>query len=149
MDKSLSYLRKMTAAKGLIIENIVQKINNIAYEGLCFDILNISYRSRLAKKTAKKAGYFTVFWEKDKEGKNSPYHFESSPDQLIIVVLDSDRKGKFVFPRDVLLEHGILADDLNKGKMALRVYPDWESDLNATAQKTQSWQIDYFVNNSS
>ena len=30
-------------------------------------------RCRLAKKTPKKEGYFTVFWKKDQDNKNIPY----------------------------------------------------------------------------
>lgn len=29
--------------------------------------------------------------------------------------------------------------------MAFRVYPSWENNLNKTAQLSQKWQLDYFV----
>ncbi|MDU1373352.1 MAG: MepB family protein, partial [Staphylococcus epidermidis] len=31
------------------------------------------------------------------------------------------------------------------GKMAFRVYPTWEKDLNRVAHKTQEWQKQYFI----
>ncbi|WP_338087777.1 MepB family protein [Leuconostoc rapi] len=32
-----------------------------------------------------------------------------------------------------------------KGKIAFRVYPSWENDLNNTAVKIQFWQMPYIV----
>lgn len=29
--------------------------------------------------------------------------------------------------------------------MAMRVYPPWDKAINRQAQKTQKWQIDYFL----
>ena len=44
-------------------------------------------RCRLAKKTPKKEGYFTVFWKKDQDNKNIPYTDEDLGDELVIVVI--------------------------------------------------------------
>ncbi|MEG0256504.1 MAG: MepB family protein [Vagococcus sp.] len=38
----------------------------------------------------------------------------------------------------------ILRTSEQKGKMALRVYPTWLTDLNPTATKTQKWQAPFF-----
>lgn len=27
----------------------------------------------------------------------------------------------------------------------MRVYPDWETELNKTAEQTKKWQSDYFI----
>lgn len=45
-------------------------------------------RCRLAKKTPKKEGYFTVFWKKDQDNKNIPYTDKDLGDELVIVVID-------------------------------------------------------------
>ena len=45
-------------------------------------------RCRLAKKTPKKEGYFTVFWKKGQDNKNIPYTDEDLGDELVIVVID-------------------------------------------------------------
>lgn len=29
--------------------------------------------------------------------------------------------------------------------MALRVYPSWVTELNTNAAKTQTWQVEYFI----
>lgn len=43
---------------------------NIKYEACSFQIQNITYRSRRAKKTANKKGYFVVFLVKDQNDQN-------------------------------------------------------------------------------
>lgn len=40
---------------------------------------------------------------------------------------------------------GIVTTGTSKGKMAMRVYPDWVTGLNETARKTQAWQSEYFM----
>lgn len=55
------------------------------------------------------------------------------------------KKGYFQFPKSVLIKHHILTNNDIVGKMAFRVYPTWEYDLNKTALKTQSWQSHYFT----
>lgn len=126
------------------IEHIREEKHNQEYEAIRFTINNHTYRSRLAKLTPKKQGYFVVFWEKDSKGKNQPYLYDNSPDKIIISIIDNERKGQFIFPKKVLLEKGILKNTNTKGKMAIRVYPSWETNLNKTAQSTQKWQHQYF-----
>ena len=120
----------------LTIQKMTLEPKNAAYEGACFQLNGQTYRSRLAKLTPKKAGYFIVFWEKDANVHNQPYDFATSPDQLIISVIDGHRKGLFLFPNSVLLDKGILSGQQTTGKMASRVYPRWVKDLNPSAQGT-------------
>jgi len=129
------------------IENFVLKREdqNSEYEGLLLIINKHVYRSRLAKLTPKKKGYFVAFWEKDTEGINQAYSYENSPEKLIVSVIDNERRGQFIFPKKVLLKYGILKSPKQKGKMALRVYPSWVTELNKNATRTQSWQLEYFI----
>ncbi|MFW7395241.1 MepB family protein, partial [Vagococcus fluvialis] len=60
-------------------------MQNEEYEGYTFNIGETAYRSRLAKLTPKKKGYFVAFWEKDDTNQNQAYSFKNSPDYLIIV----------------------------------------------------------------
>lgn len=118
---------------------------NIEYESCLFYIDQKKYRSRRAKKTPNKKGYFTVFWIKDDNNKNRPYNWEETPGKIIITFIDEDKKGQFIFPKEVLAERNIITTDDKKGKMALRVYPPFENSLNKTAEQTQKWQSDYFI----
>lgn len=118
---------------------------NQDYEAFNFEFSGVDFKSRLAKKTPKKAGYFVAFWRKNETNKNRPFNFEESKDKLIINILDGSKKGQFVFPKELLFKKGIISSEKHKGKMAIRVYPIWEKDLNKTAISTQKWQIPYFL----
>lgn len=118
---------------------------NKDYEGACFSISQSTFRSRLAKLTPKKKGYFLAFWEKNNLNTNQAFSYEKSPDYLIISIIDGDKTGQFIFPKDLLKQQKILRTEAQKGKMAIRVYPSWEFDLNSTASNTQKWQTPYFI----
>ncbi|MCJ1655237.1 MepB family protein [Staphylococcus sp. NRL 16/872] len=117
---------------------------NQQYEALEIETSNGIFTSRLAQKTPNKKGYFFAIWKKDENNKNEPYEAKDLNDALIVNIVDGHKSGQFIFPKEVLLDKGILKSDTSKGKMALRVYPPWETELNKTALKTQQWQCDYF-----
>lgn len=64
---------------------------------------------------------------------------------MVISIQDESKIGQFVFSKEVLIEKGILQSKSHKGKMAFRIYPTWETNLNKTAQKSQTWQKQYFI----
>ncbi|WP_226894993.1 MepB family protein [Oceanobacillus oncorhynchi] len=145
MLKSINLIKELLSNTNYEITNIVKEPQNMEYEGTTFTIHENMYRSRLAKRTSKKNGYFVVFWEKDANHCNQPYAYSESPDKIMISIIDKDLKGQFIFPKLLLLEKGILRKIDNKGKMAIRVYPTLEKSLNNAAKKTQAWQMPYFI----
>lgn len=64
---------------------------------------------------------------------------------MIVNITDGEKSGQFVFPKSILVRKSILSHDDVVGKMAFRVYPIWESNLNQTAKRTQDWQMPYFI----
>ena len=60
-------------------------------------------RCRLAKKTPKKEGYFTVFWKKGQDNKNIPYTDKDLGNELVIVVIDDRHCGIFIIPKEVAI----------------------------------------------
>ncbi|MBO0439242.1 MepB family protein [Candidatus Enterococcus ikei] len=128
------------------LKNMKLESQNSDYEGATFSLSNQSFRSRKAKITPKKLGYFVVFWEKDEANKNKPYDLVSAPDKLIITIFDQEKVGQFIFPKAILAKNNILISETSLGKMALRVYPDWVTGLNKNASTTQKWQRPYFIN---
>jgi hypothetical protein len=44
-----------------------------------------------------------------------------------------------------LFEKRIITKDQIQGKRGVRVYPPWDKVSNKQAEKTQDWQIKYFV----
>src|SRR5699024_9636428 len=74
--------------------------------------------------------------------KNRAFSYEEAPDLLIITTFKSENEfGQFVFPKEVLLKQGILKSTSKKGKMAIRVYPSWDSPNSKHAMDTQKWQL--------
>lgn len=119
---------------------------NSDYEGFTFEINKTSFKSRLARKTQKKKGYFVSFWCKNEHNENIPLDYTTIENKLIINIIDDGKLGQFIFPKDILKDKNIVKSDKSEGKMAMRVYPSWISDLNTTAKSAQSWQVKYFVN---
>ena len=119
---------------------------NSEYEGMVIQLANNNkiVRSWLAKKTPKKDGYFVAFWEKDSQNVNHPFSELDSIEVLAILINDEDKRGIFLIPKEVAVKNRILSNENQKGKMAMRFYPSWCKNLNSTAQKTQSWQLNYF-----
>lgn len=126
--------------------SIVKDPFNHEYEGFTFTYLEETYKSRLAKKTPTKAGYFVVAWIKDDSNNNIPYHADVFSDYLIIFISDENHKGYFKFPKSILIEKGILQSHSHKGKMGFRVYTPWDENLNKTATNTYKWQSRYLYN---
>lgn len=131
-----SYLNQDFSDDDLIIEKYNQEYASLSCNSL-------SFRSRLAKKTPTKKGYFLTIWTKDEDNNNRPFNKEESSEFLLVIIKDGDKEGIFKFPREVLVSKGIISD-AKRGKMAFRVYPAWEVGLNTTALKTQKWQVKYF-----
>ncbi|MCU5746995.1 MepB family protein [Staphylococcus sp. SQ8-PEA] len=118
---------------------------NFDYEGFTFELDKLTFKSRLAKKTPKKKGYFVAFWQKNESNENIPFDYDTIEDKLIINIIDNEKIGQFIFPKNILKEKGVITSNKSKGKMAMRVYPSWVSNLNTTAKGTQRWQTKYFV----
>ncbi|HCZ2602926.1 TPA: MepB family protein [Staphylococcus aureus] len=126
------------------VKDLTEEKYNQDYEALTFSFKEETYQSRLAKKTPTKAGYFVTCWTKDENNYNQPYSKEAFADYLMIIVIDEELSGYFLFPRELLIEKGILTTFEHKGKMAFRVYPKWCNQLNKRAEQTQKWQCKYF-----
>jgi hypothetical protein len=127
------------------LHNVHYETQNKEYEGATFFARHFKFRSRRAKLTPKKKGYFVVFWEKNANNQNQAFTYKESPEKVVITIIDGHLKGQFLFPKALMYKKGVLRDEHNKGKMAIRVYPSWEADLNKSASKTQQWQSAYFL----
>ena len=126
--------------------DFIEEKYNEKYEGILIKIKEEQEykRCRLAKRTPKKEGYFTVFWKKDQNNMNIPYTNEDLGTELVIVVIDNDNKGLFIIPKEVAIHKKIFSATNCKGKMSMRFYSPWCTNLNKTAQATQKWQLDFF-----
>jgi len=133
------------AISDLPVTNFQAEQFNVEYEGMTFDFNGTTFKSRLVKKTPKKTGYFVAFWHKNEVNINIPFDETTMQDKLIINIIDAEKRGQFIFPQQILVEQGVITSSKYKGKMGMRFYPSWETNLNATAVRTQKWQVKYFV----
>ena len=115
------------------------------YGAYSFTLNQKSILFRTAKITPTKIGQFVTLWKRIDKGPIQPYYFTDAIDLIVISVRKENRVGQFVFPKSVLCEKGIISTTNKEGKRAIRVYPPWDKELNKQAQKTQQWQLDYFL----
>ncbi|UQD56765.1 MepB family protein [Flavobacterium sp. K5-23] len=115
------------------------------YAAQSFSINGKSIKFRVAKTTPTKKGQFVTLWKRMENGPIAPFHIEDNIDFFIISCRKENHLGQFIFSKKVLHNKGILSDDIKEGKRAIRVYPPWDITTSKQAQKTQQWQLDYFM----
>ncbi|WP_314590454.1 MepB family protein [Paenibacillus terrigena] len=131
----------------LKINSIREETQNSEYGAGIFQLNSKSVRFRVAKITPTKIGQFVAFWEKDFDNKNQAFSYENATDLLVINTFTSNNQyfGQFVFPKELLVKQNILKTATAKGKMAIRVYPSWDTPTSKQAIATQKWQLPYFI----
>lgn len=144
---ALTYVnKKIYESNHLTVKSVQEEKQNSKYGAGTFQLSSKTIRFRVSNITPTKVGQFVAFWEKDENNQNQPYLYEEAPDLLVITTFRNENEfGQFVFPKDILLKQNILRSTSTKGKMAIRVYPSWDSPSSKQAMKTQKWQLPYFV----
>lgn len=115
------------------------------YGAYSFLLNNKSIVFRVAKITPTKIGQFVTLWKRIGKGPIQPFDCTDAIDLIVISVRKENRVGQFVFHKSVLCEKGIISTTAKEGKRAIRVYPPWDEATSKQAQKTQKWQLDYFL----
>lgn len=136
---------------GLKCTQPIPEVESSEYGAYTFKIAGLAVKYRVAKVTPKKVGQFVTLWKRHDNGPIQPFDLTDDIDIFIVSTRTSDYFGQFIFPKAVLYEQAIvsgkneLSGKLKEGKRAIRVYPPWDKTVNKQAQKTQQWQLDYFV----
>jgi hypothetical protein len=118
---------------------------SVEYGACAFTLNSQSVLFRTAKITPTKTGQFVTLWKRIEKGPIQPFD-DTDPINLVIInTRKDDRLGQFIFPKSVLCELGIISTSRKEGKRAIRVYPPWDLATNKQAQKTQKWQLEYFL----
>ena len=131
---------------GLAIQSFIKEGEGQEYNAAGFDLNGMGVKFRTGKITPTKIGQFVAFWEKDNNNKNRPFLFEEAPELLVVTTFKNNNEfGQFVFPKDILVKKNILRTTSTTGKMAIRVYPSWDTPTSKQALNTQKWQAPYFV----
>ena len=115
------------------------------YSACSFNVNDQRIQFRVAKITPTKVGQFVTLWKRIPDGPIAPFDSDDKIDLAIICVRRGNDFGQFVFPKTALIENDILSMNGKGGKRGFRVYPPWDDASNKQAKKTQTWQLDYFL----
>lgn len=129
---------------GLDISDFAWERESKAYHACQFKLNGKAVICRQAKITPKKSGQFVTIWKREDAGPIAPFTVTDPFEILIVNICSAGRLGQFVFPKTAMAKYGLLSTHEKEGKRAFRVYPEWETTLNAQARKSQKWQLNYF-----
>lgn len=132
-------------ACGLKCSRLKQEIEGSEYLACSFKINNKTVQYRHAKITPTKNGQFVTIWKRVAQKPIQPYDSSDKIDFVVVTVKTKNHFGQFVFPKSALIKHGVFSMNGEGGKRAIRVYPPWDKAESRQAEKTQKWQLEFFV----
>jgi hypothetical protein len=100
---------------------------------------------RVAKITPTKIGQFVTIWQRNGDGITTPFDVSDDFDFIIISTRKDNLCGQFIFSKAILLEKDIISNKKTGGKRGFRVYSPWDVVENKQAEKSQKWQLNYFL----
>ena len=115
------------------------------YSACTFELNGLKIKYRDSKITPTKNGQFVTIWKRNDGGITAPFDDQEDFDLVIITAKSGDHFGQFIFPKAVLVHHKIITKNGVEGKRGIRVYPPWDTATNKQAEKTQQWQVAYFL----
>ena len=127
------------------LKNIKPETESQEYSAHRFQLDEKQILFRVAKVTPTKKGQFVAIWKRNTEGITAPFEVADEFDFYLIATKTTTNFGIFIFPKKILNENKILSDQTREGKRGIRVYPIWDEATSKQAQKTQIWQIKYFL----
>ena len=145
-------IKELNKIESLFIKNYGQKITNLTIEYECdeyfgfnFQIEKLNFKFRKSKITPKKVGQFVTLWKRNSKRQTEPFNENDNFDFFIFVSEQDEKFGFFIFSKKILIENNILSTQIKEGKRGFRLYPTWVKTENKQAEKTQSWQTEYFI----
>ncbi|NLR81158.1 MepB family protein [Chitinophaga eiseniae] len=127
------------------LTNVKFNLESVEYGACSFELNGHRVEYRVSKITPTKTGQFVTIWKRNKNGITEPFDISDDIDFVVITSKSGDNIGQFIFPKEVLVDKGIISKHGKDGKRGIRVYPLWDTVTNKQAEKTQSWQTKYFV----
>jgi hypothetical protein len=147
MFKELYEIQTLLFVKiNLKIDDYYEEEESEKYHACHFKLNNNKTIFRKAKITPTKNDQFITFRKRRGNGPIEPFHKDLDDiDYFIILVENNEKKGLFVFPKEVLIQQGIISTYEKEGKRAFRVYPIWDETTSRQSVKSQKWQLNYFI----
>lgn len=130
---------------GFEIDYLKFEIESANYGACTFECNGAGIIHRVAKITPKKTGQFVAIWKRSQKGITMPFDVTDNFDLMVITIKCDHQLGQFVFPKAILANKGIIAQNGSGGKRGIRVYPPWDKVTNKQAQVSQNWQLKYFL----
>lgn len=115
------------------------------YAACRFTLNGLNIVCRTAKITPTKTGQFVTLWKRIAGGPIQPFEVDDDLELFIVNVEREGHRGQFIFTKEVLSKKGVVTENSKEGKRAMRVYPPWDSPTSKQAQKTQAWQLAFFI----
>lgn len=145
LPKDFLYLEKIFSdITTFKISQPTVELESTEYGACRFLLNNSNVLFRTAKITPTKIGQFVTIWKRINNGPIQPFDSNDKIDFFFISVSKGNQVGLFIFSKSLLINKEIVSDK-KEGKRGIRVYPPWEITTSKQAQKTQKWQLDYFV----
>lgn len=128
------------------VENVEKEIAGSEYHAYRFKLNGQNILYRYAKVTPKRVGHFVTLWQRPTlDSKIRPFDKNDKINWVMIFVHDGYHYGMFLFDVGTLVKRGIFSNNLQGGKRAIRVYAPWITPTSKQAIKTQSWQLQHFI----
>ena len=130
---------------GLAVTQLNAESESKEYGACMFKLNEKRIMFRVSKITPTKTGQFVTIWKRNCEGITEPFNENDAFDLVVISSGNDTHSGQFIFPKQVLIEKGIITTVNKGGKRGIRVYPPWDKPANKQAERTQAWQTLYFL----
>ncbi len=134
---------------GYSVAHLQPELESADYAACTLQLNGLRVQYRVAKITPTKVGQFVTMWMRVGRGPIQPFDLSDPVDVFVVSTRSGLHLGQFVFPKAVLAAQGVVASGdgtgHHAGKRALRVYPPWDTTTSRQAQRTQTWQLQYFV----
>ena len=130
---------------GIELKNVETELESQEYFAHNFELNNQKVKFRMAKITPTKTGQFVSIWKRNQYKITEPHNISDEFEFYIIGTKEETKLGVFIFNKTILSENKILTNKNGEGKRGIRIYPTWNLTTNKQAQKTQNWQIKYFI----
>ncbi|SHG92305.1 hypothetical protein SAMN05443549_108138 [Flavobacterium fluvii] len=128
-----------------VLKNPQLNSESIEYGACSFELDGRKIQYRVSKITPTKNGQFVTIWKRNQDGITEPFDVNDEIDFIIVSSRNGDHFGQFIFPTTALADKGIITQNGKSGKRGIRVYPPWDIPQNKQAEKTQSWQLNFFL----
>jgi len=146
LSPELQFAKELVYDKcGFVLKNLKENHESVEYNACSFALNQHKIEFRVSKITPTKTGQFVSIWKRNENGITEPFASSDDLDFIVITSKSGENLGQFIFPKSVLVEKGIISNKGKDGKRGIRVYPPWDKATNKQAEKTQVWQVNYFL----